>query len=332
MKVNLKSGTVLTTSLDITSDNNTTTTAAMMNTLIGCQQPSDSAPGMRSRDNKSNDNFGYCDYVDHVMGLKCYSDLARLGVFASTKQISESMAVIWAADERLMKSKPAIAATNSKDPVLCLCTGDGNTPRTAVLAAYWKQWNCVSIDPNLRDNWVGEAPQGVRGLTGFKGTLEEYLDTLDKVSIHNDVVSLPVSSCVAAEKSIVSAPSLSKSSNNNVPSADAAPKITLVLLCVHSDVQFQQQTSLSRIEALHYSAMSSIVSSSSDTSMLLVSMPCSPEFRHIQDVGRQPDKTYEDDCVFSAGRTVDIWQFPTTATTNNGLPDSTTWLDCSKKP
>jgi hypothetical protein len=60
--------------------------------------------------------------------------------------------------------------------VACLCIGDGSTPRTAVLACFLKGRDCVSIDPALRDEWHGAEPRGVRGLVGYGGTLEDFLD------------------------------------------------------------------------------------------------------------------------------------------------------------
>ena len=230
------------------------------------------ASGMRRRPN----NFGYCDYVDHVMGLRCYPDIVNLRVFSTAKDVSESMAAIRAAAEE------TIIKALDKPEVLCLCIGDGNTPRTAVLAAYWKQWNCVSIDPNLKEDWVGKAPKGVRGLTGFRGTFQEYLDSL--------VVEEPITISTEGDRGLLCQ-----------PVRPQQQKQILVLLCVHSHVQFRQQANLDRVRSLHQS--------SSGNGMVLVSIPCCPGFRHIYDVGRDPDKSYQDDCVFSACRTVNIWRF-----------------------
>lgn len=88
--------------------------------------------------------------------------IVSLKAFTSAKDVSESMAAIQAAnnsnnnnqhygqqmhtDKRSMKEKK----------VLCLCIGDGSTPRTAVLACFLeKKWDCISIDPALHAEWHG---------------------------------------------------------------------------------------------------------------------------------------------------------------------------------
>ena len=62
-------------------------------------------------------NFGYCDYVDRLFGLDCFADIARLGAFGSTKDVSESMAAIEAACRhgRLPPSRGGAADGNDGD-------------------------------------------------------------------------------------------------------------------------------------------------------------------------------------------------------------------------
>jgi hypothetical protein len=36
-------------------------------------------------------NFGYCDYIDKLFSMKCFTDIMKLGVFSSAKDVSESM-------------------------------------------------------------------------------------------------------------------------------------------------------------------------------------------------------------------------------------------------
>lgn len=203
-------------------------------------------------------NFGYCNYLDQVFSLKCFSDLVTLGVFQSAKDISESMAAIQAAMKHGLSNHQQ---DEKKKKVLCLCIGDGSTPRTAVLACYWNQWSCVSIDPALHEEWTGETPNGVRNLVGFGGTLEEFM-------------SLP-------------------------PGDDYSLYDHLVLLCVHSHARLIGPCSIQKIRN-RYSSISHTT---------LVSLPCCPKFRSHRDVGRSPDIFYDDDCVFSACRKVEVWNF-----------------------
>jgi hypothetical protein len=203
-------------------------------------------------------NFGYCNYVDKLFSMRCCLDIISLQAFLSAKDISESMAAIQAATKHGMIGKNK---DNTKK-IKCLCIGDGSTPRTAVLACFWKQWTCVSIDPALHDDWHGETPKDVRGLTGFGGTLEEFLST-------------------PAESDI----------NDN-------DYYHLVLLCVHSHARLIENASIDCIMARY-----------NNIPTTLVSLPCCPKFRSHRDVGRRPDIQYDDDCVFSACRKVEIWNF-----------------------
>jgi hypothetical protein len=116
-------------------------------------------------------NFGYCNYIDKLFGLACFADIVALGVFASAKDVSESMAALQAVQRHG-------ALRSSDESVLCLCIGDGSTPRTAVLCCFLQppHWTCISIDPALPPEWTGQH-KTVRGLTGFAGTLDEFMHT-----------------------------------------------------------------------------------------------------------------------------------------------------------
>lgn len=201
-------------------------------------------------------NFGYCDYLDHLFSMNCFPDIVALQAFASAKDVSESMAALQAVSKHGLLN---FTSKVKKPRVNCLCIGDGSTPRSAVLACFLRQWNCISIDPALHADWNGKNPKGVRGLTGFAGTLEDFLRTEAGPDVHCDL---------------------------------------LVLLCVHSHARLIGTASISNIMVRYR-----------NPSTTLVSLPCCPKFRSHKDVGRPPDVQYEDDCVFSACRKVEIWNF-----------------------
>lgn len=209
------------------------------------------ASGVERRPN----NFGYCSYLDQLFSMDCFPDVVSLKAFASAKDVSESMGAIQAACTHGPKD-------DANARVKCLCIGDGSTPRTAVLACFLKKWECVSIDPVLREEWGGPRPHGVRGLTGFVGTLEEFL----------------------------------KQPNDD--SASVGEYDHLVLLCVHSHARLTGDASVPNIMAR-----------CGNVPTTLVSLPCCPRFRSQKDVGRKPDVVYEDDCIFSACRRVEVWKF-----------------------
>jgi len=237
-----------------------------------CKQPTKpqiklgrtSDSGMERRPN----NFGYCNYLDKLFSLKCFPDIVALRAFTSAKDVSESMAAIQAANQHGLWNDAKKQKKNVK--VNCLCIGDGSTPRTAVLACFLHKWDCISIDPALHEDWRGVNPKGVRGLTGFGGTLEEFL-----------------------------LQSNNQSSNGDNDDATSTTKYDhLVLLCVHSHARLTGNASVPNIMALY-----------NNIPTTLISLPCCPKFRSQKDVGRVPDVVYEDDCVFSACRRVEVWNF-----------------------
>lgn len=236
-----------------------------------CKQPV-AKPVLQGRQSEAGErrkpnNFGYCNYVDRLFAMDCFQDIVNLKVFASAKDVSESMAALLAVSRHgnIMSEKTSSQSDGDYNKVLCLCIGDGCTPRTAVLASYLqKGWTCISIDPNLSDEWKGnELP--VDGLIGYQGTLEQFVTDNDTSQTLTD---------------------------------DHHVWDHLVLLCVHSHARFQGDASIHRIRESYGNVPST-----------LVSLPCCPKFRHVSDIGRPPNHRFDDDCVFSACRTVDVWNF-----------------------
>lgn len=246
--------------------------------------------GTRRRPN----NFGYCDYVDKLFKMDCFAThIAPLKVFTSAKDVSESMAAIQAV---LRHGSIEPASPGASGGILCLCIGDGCTPRTALLMAFLAKksegWQCVSIDPVLSEEWAmngvdssqslydGVSTRGVQGLHCYKGTLEEFL--LD--------ANRPPRSLL----------------RKNPPQ-----RRHLVLICVHSHARFIDEASIENIRTLYSTSNSTNTDRTKQTLALLpttiVSLPCCPTFKHVRDIGEPPTLKYDDDCVFSACRTVEVW-------------------------
>jgi hypothetical protein len=89
-----------------------------------------------------------------------------------------------------------------------------------------------------------------------------------------------------------------------MPPGNYSPPDHIVLLCVHSHARFVGSASVANIQALYGGGANGAVP------MTIVSLPCCAKFRHVGDIGRPPDVQYDDDCVFSACRTVEVWNFP----------------------
>ena len=229
-------------------------------TAARCKQPAPkqvqdgrrSESGIQRRPN----NWGYCDYVDKLFSLDCFHDLVRLQVFTSAKDVSESMAALQATRDIV------------NDDTICLCIGDGSTPRTAVLACYLRPWtSVVSIDPALKAEWVGYEPNGVRNLTCFAGTLLSFMENL-------------------------------RTDNRSQVLGKLGPAKQLVILLVHSHARFIGDCSIRSVRVQFGSPPTTIVS-----------LPCCTRFRHTEDLHFAPTIQYDDDCVFSACRTVQIWKY-----------------------
>ena len=88
-------------------------------------------------------------YLDRFVAFRCAPALLRLGVFPNAKEITESMAVLWAVDTHL-GAKPCGLRFNYRR-VTCVVVGDGAAPRTACLACFRTKWGrVVAVDPALR--------------------------------------------------------------------------------------------------------------------------------------------------------------------------------------
>jgi hypothetical protein len=332
--------------------------------------------------NRRPNNFGYCDYVDKLFGMNCFGDIAALGVVQSAKDVSESMAALQGVIRHGKLPPlplPATTTTNTKRNVVCLCIGDGTTPRSAVLAAFTQpQWLCVSIDPALQETWSHNCNNNnstdnnstrekkvlsVRGLIGYRGTLEQFMRTLNDPTtttkegdnnendndslfwsqvkeedalllrgrmIHNstDSKSNPYDYYCQETHRTTTDPHFTatnpdiqndptdddndKNAKNDTPlspplhlhrhhssSSTTTSCQHLVILCVHSHARLIEP----------YCSVASIRAQFGTPPSTLVSLPCCATFRHTRDIGTTPDIRYDDDCVFSAQRTVEIWNY-----------------------
>jgi hypothetical protein len=240
-------------------------------------------------------NFGYCDYVDKLFGMDCFAThIAPLKVFTSAKDVSESMAAIQAVFKHGNISERTPRQQHDGG-ILCLCIGDGCTPRTALLMAFLTKqhdgWECVSIDPALSEEWAvggsessrdgAASTRGVRGLHCYKGTLKDFLEDPNR-------------------------PPSKQRENQQTLQQQQHQWRHLVLVCVHSHARFVEEASIENIRSL-YSSKTSDVGNTVLLPTTIVSLPCCPTFRHVRDIGEPPTLKYDDDCVFSACRSVEVW-------------------------
>lgn len=111
-------------------------------------------------------NHGQYRYMNEFIKLnKSGSDMLQLGLFPDAKEITESCGAYNAVMTKLKQYDPM-------DPAVTLVSvGDGTTPRTAALFAFRTKWNCVSIDPLLK-NCAGYEEK-IQRLTCYNSKVED---------------------------------------------------------------------------------------------------------------------------------------------------------------
>jgi len=100
-------------------------------------------------------NRGYA-HVSRFLGLRCAPDLLTARLFPNGKEVSESMAALNGVRTHICPGRVDINNPN----VVVVSVGDGKTPRTAALFAFMTKWQCISVDPMMRE---------IEGNTNFNG-------------------------------------------------------------------------------------------------------------------------------------------------------------------
>lgn len=93
-------------------------------------------------------------YVDEFLLSKCAPDLIATGIYPNTKEITESAGAynavrkyLW--DKDLDRRRSIILRPESPH-ITGVFVGDGRSPRTGAMFAYRTRWDCISVDPQLK--------------------------------------------------------------------------------------------------------------------------------------------------------------------------------------
>jgi len=129
-------------------------------------------------------NHGQYRYLNEFIKLnKSGSDMLHLGLFPDAKEITESYGALNAVRTKLKQY-------DFNDPTVTLVSvGDGTTPRTAALFAFRTKWQCISIDPLLKDCYDYE--EKIQRLTCYGSRVEDIhpsrleFDTVVIVAVHS---------------------------------------------------------------------------------------------------------------------------------------------------
>lgn len=217
-------------------------------------------------------NHGYCDYMDRLFRHNCFATLVQLKLFPSAKDCSESMGAL-----------QGIGAFG--DHVLDRAGSEST----------------VSIRANAQRGVLVLAIGD--GTTPRTAALACYLTNWHAVSIDPLLESKWVGSSPQGVRRLTGVQGTLDDYVHSLPNLttrtdDGETLVKLVLLCVHSHARFIGDSHISAIRAKY-----------GHVATTLVAIPCCAGFHPDKDVGRLPDTSYEDMCIFSDKRKVNIWNW-----------------------
>jgi hypothetical protein len=123
-------------------------------------------------------NHGQYRYMNEFIRLnKSASDMLQLGLFPDAKEITESYGAYNAVMTKLKQYDP------NDQEVTLVSVGDGTTPRTASLFAFRTKWNCISVDPLIKQDKIQYWEENIQRLTCLPNTVEDINLLYDKVVI-----------------------------------------------------------------------------------------------------------------------------------------------------
>ena len=150
-------------------------------------------------------NQGQYRYINDFVRLnKSGADMLLSGIFPNAKEITESYGALNAALRKL-KLDPGNPDIN------VVFVGDGHTPRTATLFAFRTKWNCISLDPELRQDKIPLWESSIQHLKCIPKKVEEvdlnFENNVLIVAVHShanmmailDHIKSPVRSMIAIE-------------------------------------------------------------------------------------------------------------------------------------
>lgn len=114
-------------------------------------------------------------YVNRLFKLACFPDIMASKIFPNVKELTESMAAVYAVFTHLNDD------VDPADPNVSLVSvGDGSTPRTASLFAFMTKWTCVSVDPKLKQGpWLAQG-QPIRRLSLHTARIQDFQMVFDR--------------------------------------------------------------------------------------------------------------------------------------------------------
>lgn len=103
---------------------------------------------------------------------KIYMELISRRIFVDAKEISEVVSVV-----RKTLEIMDLDYIESNQDVLYIGVGDGPYPRSACMMSLYTKFDCVSIDPIMREEWVGKNKNGIQRLECVKSKIEYWIES-----------------------------------------------------------------------------------------------------------------------------------------------------------
>lgn len=118
-------------------------------------------------------------YINEFLRLKCAPELIEWKLFPNAKEITESIGCYNAVLHYIVEKESELnVPIKLNDPTINLVSvGDGSTPRTAALFAMRTEWNCISVDPQLKPTASNPKDYSmIHGLTLLRCHIEDCTD------------------------------------------------------------------------------------------------------------------------------------------------------------
>ena len=238
-------------------------------------------------------NWGYSQHVDALWGMNCYPEIVRLRIFPGAKDVSESMGALRAAT-LYCASLPMAAGKGAREGSGEACVAHGGATDCWRRHGFRSRWRAEGV-------WcvaIGD------GCTPRTAALCSYLTQWDEIiSVDPE---LQEGFCGTEPHGIRGLTGARACFEEWLPAFAASEhgaraRATcrhLVVLCVHSHHRFAGAAAFEKVRAAFGTPPT-----------CLVALPCCPTFRPTKDVGRTPDLTFDDPAVFSACRSIDVWNW-----------------------
>ena len=237
-------------------------------------------------------SWGYSQHVDALWGKACFAAIVRHRLFPrGARDISSSMGVLRAAT--LHCTLPMVDGVGAKQGSGNVCGMHGGATDCWQLHGFRARWNAEGV-------WcitLGD------GCTPRTAAVVSYLTRWHAIAVGT---ALLPEWAASEPKGIRNLAGVRASLEDWLPAFAASAKGAvaraeckhLIVLCVHAHYRFKGEGAFDVLRTAFGTPPAT-----------LVALPCCPAYQPAQDIGREPDVTFDDPAIFSANRSIDVWNW-----------------------